>query len=284
MDYIVKSAWWWPFSRKKEPLAPRGKPAVAKNPSVKSPVATQPSVRKFDPREFKSVYDFYKDIAPAIRMRELGVKELDPNEMSAFRSLESIPVEWGILPDDTNGRHVPTPDLKGSKKIIISNSSEISDKEARSILAHELRHALAKKLGNDPTSSSKLNGLFGFLGIDIKPSRPGYSDSMGDEEMFTTMKQHQYKMYERLRDSIGHAPTADEYFSYIDSMKPSDLYNERKAPVNGYQEIADKARKFFGGRRLVPGFLKAYKNALKSISYDGRGQNMGKMASDSGRM
>lgn len=219
---------------------------------------------KFDRGKFQNVYDFYNDIAPAIRMRELGVEKLPDEEADAFASLSSIPVEIGKLPKGVGGRHVRTDDGLGSKKIILSDDKSISDFTSRATLAHELRHALARKMRPGRGSEGFLNRIFGFLGkgVDINPRNPGYQSRLAAEELFTTNKEHQYRAYENLRNKLGRKPTAEEYFSHIDRMPEYELFNNRKTEINSYQKIADKVLGIMGMSRR----LKEYREALKSIS------------------
>lgn len=274
INALVKSA-AAVFSKKPRRVAKtsvRPDQTPSNHPGIRQQAATPAVYQKphaplkvFNKEDFQSVYDFYRDVAPAIRMRELGVSSLPKTDLDVFNNLSNIPVSFGDI-GDRSGVHRETADGKGSKEIILSDTRNKSDAAARSALAHELRHALARKFGNNERSSGKLNRILGFLGVDISPKKPGYAARYGNEEMFTTIKEHQYREYEKLRNMLKRAPTAAEYFEHIDKLQPSQLYNNRKSPVNGYQEIADKVRGFFDGRRLQKGWLDAYRDALKSVS------------------
>lgn len=290
IDGLVKQA-LWPFAKKQNggaaPKAPPAKPPGAKTKKVQKPVqravvtnqqqgrrdlsnrvppefyGATPLDRKDE--AFGRVYDFYRDIAPGIRMKQLGVEKLPDNEQKAFDQLSEIPVMWSNrLQDDRWGEYHPA-NGSGQRDFVLLNGKKKSEIKPN-VLAHELRHALEKRMPSDKKSTDFLQDIFGYIGVDIAPKNPGYAERNAGEEMFTTNKEHQFRVYNQLRDSLKRAPTAQEYFDYVKGMKQSDLYNNhRKRWVNGYQQIADEVMK-----ALVPRRVEQFRKGLMEISRNGR--------------
>ena len=201
---------------------------------------------KTDP-SFSRAYDFYRDIAPVIRRRELGVDKLPEDEEEAFRQILDVPVSRsGDLGDGINGQY--SPGMFGLSSLLgkihnglrFGEEIELGPDAGPGSLVHELRHALARRvpLGD----SDKLNDVYGFKGVNIAPGFGFlggniYSAALGDEEMFTTNKEHQFQVYNSLYDKLGRKPTADEYFSAADKIENSDWRT-----LNGYESQANKER------------------------------------------
>lgn len=192
--------------------------------------------------DFSPVYDFYSDIAPEIRKRQLGVDKLPKNEEKAFRDLGGVPVRLVDNIEEDPGwvgvHSYPNESIRIKRRD--PDLSSDGNLEQRT-LVHELRHALERRIPSRKSDMDNLDKIWGFRGVDISPNRPGYSDRWGEEEMATTNKEHQFNEYQALRYKLGRKPTAKEYFDYVESLDgPAALYN-RKIVVNGYQNIADKA-------------------------------------------
>lgn len=215
-----------------------------------------------DPR-FARAYSFYRDVAPAIRMRELGVDKLPEEEARAFKQLEDVPVTLSSL-KQFDGRYSTSPgwdtrsptwmrfiDPLGSvlgwrnEQVYIDTS--VPDKDYSRVLVHELRHALARRMKIGDVE--KLNGIYGFLDADICPELEGYSKRKGAEEMFTTNKEHQFEIYDKLYDELGRPPTAAEYLKAVDDG--DYLHQTFSKDVNGYEFYANEYREN-SGNALIP--------------------------------
>lgn len=250
--------------------APRLSKRVAADAKVPTSADPRPMMM-LNPKEgkFQWAYDFYKDIAPAIRMRQLGVSKLPENEQAAFNRLGSVPVAWvKELPREVAGRHYNNaPGMGEYIALREGNKKDGTPYATPRVLVHELRHALERSIPTNKKDTDFLNRIFGFIGVDINPDRPGYSKVMSREEMLTTNKEHQFRVYERLRNKLGRPPKPDEYFKYIDEIPLSELYNDNRwTPVNKYQEIADKALRAIMRRTRNAWGRQDYIKALKEIS------------------
>lgn len=240
-------------------VAIRPKPAPVPMAAIKTaprPKAmTPPPLKAFNPADFQSAYDFYRDVAPAIRMRELGVKALPENERKAFEELGRIPVRYTRdLPDGVGARH-HYGNGGADEYILLSEGATQRD------LVHELRHALARRVGSG--SIDKLDRVWKFRSGNIAPKKPGYSDRWRDEEMLTTNKEHQFMTYSKLRDRLKRKPTADEYFKEWSSMPSYKVMLRRSRLANGYQQVADGWRSVLDNWEDIS---RRYREAMMSIS------------------
>lgn len=205
--------------------------------------------------EFPDVYNFYKNVAPYIRMRELGVDQLPENERKAFEEILSVPVVYGD-DDSVAGYYAPwrefarTPLSKYNPlRYLMPRDHIVVGKRtygnATSTAAHEIRHALARRISSSKSSNDIRDSVYGFRGTNIaKGMLPGflgnvYSWLLGDEESATTNVQHQMAEYLRLKDKLGRDPTGPEFLDHIDNLPTQVAIANRERVVNGYQENAD---------------------------------------------
>ena len=198
--------------------------------------------------DYPEVYDFYKDIAPEIRKRQLGVKVLPDDEQKAFNDVLKVPVAYtsnhmlniaGMMVPGKNMfskynplRYIaPLPDKK--HVLLVKRQGQ----PLATQLVHELRHYLARGIGVD--DADKLEDVYGFNKSPIGVG-PLYKLLLGEEEMATTNKQHQFTEYLKLRNMLGRKPTAQEYFDAISKMPENELRSSRRVVHNGYEEKANK--------------------------------------------
>lgn len=288
IDGMLKSAFLWQFFQKKGPSpVPSGKSAPSRPPApVPAPIpnrnikarsmAAASAARGWDiagtaldrsKENFQQAYDFMSDIAPAIRMRQLGVDKLPENEARAFEDLKKVPVHWSSkLNKSTVGQHNSR---VGDGELILLNdgTTEGSLRANPSTLVHELRHALERRVPSKKQDTDFLDKIYRFLGVDIAPDKPGYSARWGGEEMFTTNKQHQFRIYQSLANHLKRKPTAAEYFKHVDSIPDVYMFNDyRRVPLNGYQSTADKIMKWLLFR------VGDYRKAMKEVSKNEAGR------------
>lgn len=303
IDGMVKSAFLGQFFQKKGPSpVPSGKPAPSRPPAPiqaprPNPTTPRPQQgaangdRNIEARsraaassaasdwamagaaldrskeDFQQAYDFMSDIAPAIRMRQLGVDKLPENEARAFEDLKKVPVHWSNkLGKGIGGQHNSR---VGAGELILLNdgTTEGSWRADPGILVHELRHALERRVPSKKKDTDFLDKIYRFLGVDIDPKKPGYSARWGGEEMYTTNKQHQFRIYQSLANHLKRKPTAAEYFEHVDSIPDLDLFNDyRRAPLNAYQLRADKVMKWLLFR------IGDYRKAMKEVSRNEAGR------------
>ena len=286
---------WKDFLEKSAQLFPGQ--GVGRNGNITLPGAkVEPQRPKYDIRtdpKFSRAYSFYRDIAPAIRMKELGVDKLPEEERRAFDELQYIPVvqnaerddgpsnaaawydkaaprlERTDWLDDINwiGHLLGHYDPSGEKVSLTSGATAIN-------LVHELRHALAKRvsLGNH----GHLNNIYGFLGNNIKPELGNkgmeYSNKFGLEELFTTNKEHQFRIYEDLYDKLGRPPTAEEYFKATEDN--GYILRSFNSPVNGYEQSVNRSNENPNGIFTAPVLFEKIdliRKAMQSISKNRRG-------------
>ena len=205
-------------------------------------------------KEYPEVYDFYKDIAPAIRKRQLGVDELPPEERKAFEEVLDVPLDYEPFLYGQNGYYsgwrqwlpkwfLPRMMLPNDHVNIAKPADKYQKSDAPRIVAHELRHALERRIPTAKGQYDKLNKVWGFRGVDIMPLVPMYSKALGEEEMATTNKEHQFEMYRELRGLLGRAPSAEEYFKYVKGLDRSQLEAKRGWHHQNYYQIeADRKR------------------------------------------
>ena len=198
--------------------------------------------KKFDPhsdRRLDKAYDFYNDIWPEIRKRQLGVDKLPDEEQKALDELHNVPVSLLENGGNTKGLqgmysrfwHDPLMLLQGlTEKIYL----DPKDKDMDRNFVHELRHYLARRMKDDESTIDRLNKTYGFKGTnDIYY---GLWPSMANEEMYTTNAEHQFRIYKSLYDKLGRKPTAKDYFDHLKNYNDEKLYaDERLEPV-GYDE------------------------------------------------
>ena len=193
--------------------------------------------------KYPEVYDFYKDIAPDIRKRQLGVTDLPENESAAFRDILSVPMTVGETLPDTgyySGWREYLPKWMPLRYLMPRDHVNISSgQHADEDLVHELRHALERRIGTSKGQYDLLDKIYKFRGIDIMPWLPGYSSIFRDEEMATTNKQHQFVVYKELRKLLGRAPSSKEYFDYVEKIPDDRLRALRSQVQNIYQRQAD---------------------------------------------
>lgn len=227
-----------------------------------------------DPK-YARAYSFYRDIAPAIRMRELGVDKLPENERKAFEEVSRIPVEFSSKPPKEDPKAVgwysqSTPpryssgdflskiDVLGHLLGFYRNGPEkihlVRGTDARD-LVHEMRHALARRLnlGNNEL----IDKTYGFKGVNIRGTGDNkadidYSRRWGDEEQYTTNKEHQFDIYNTLYKELGRAPTPEEYFKA--SAEERRINQTFSTPTNGYEYYANLARSPNGSGIYFPRF------------------------------
>lgn len=221
---------------------------------------------------FEQAYQFYRDVAPEMRRRELGVDRLPDDEINAFKSLQNIPVDMvESLPDGVSGRHNYKSSflswLPGVRKEFIEIDKNMAGKDIAKTLVHELRHALARRLKTDRGVFDKLDSQWKFRGHDISGDSR-YNRNYGDEEMATTNKEHQFIIYRDLWSKLGRPPTPDEYFSKVDEMGDDGSWMDSRAiKVNGYQSNADDFRAVPNTEENKNGFLDVMKNVSMNNPY-----------------
>lgn len=227
-------------------------------------------VAKGDPR-FERAYRFFGEIAPAIRMREFGVDRLPDDEVRTFEHIQNVPVrmyakgKWNGG-DNANGyyhseyrparpaRHQRKDWLddinllghllghyRGTPARLENEHIALRDDASARTLVHEMRHALA---GRIPFGSNELvNEVYGFNGKNIKPEAGEkgmeYSKAWGNEEQYTTNKEHQFRIYDELWDKLKRAPTAAEYMKATEDM--GNVQSSFSSPVNGYEHAVGKS-------------------------------------------
>ena len=222
------------------------------------------SLKNFDKKDFSDAYDFWREIAPFIKSREIGERYLPFRFLKVFQKLPSTPVVYKRLDGRTSGQAVEDEKSPTRQRIELQNIPGVA---TQSTLGHELRHVyerLMERMGDGFSRKSKdiLQKVYGFEGVDIKPESPGYSEKWGPEEMFTTNKEHQILAYQDLKRSIGRKPTASEYFNYIKNRSVDELVKMRMRIVNAYQQKADKNITEEDIRRNI----ELYRKALMEIS------------------
>lgn len=174
--------------------------------------------------EYERVRSFYTDIAPVIRMRQLGIDKLPPNEAMAFEDILKVPV---VMADRNEGR----PEHSGwyryrypSGKESIHVRRENSNRAKTETYVHELEHALARRI--KLFDKNKLDEVYGPI-IEDK-----------GEEAFTTNREHQFRIYTALYDRLGRRPTADEYI--YAAGQPENIGLSFSSPANGYEQNANR--------------------------------------------
>lgn len=233
---------------------------IAKNVGNAALPYFYPSKQVFNKKDYGRAYSFYEDIAPEIRKRELGVDTLPENEQKAFRDILDVPVLFkDKMREGTTGHYVPKNERRLSARNylidLIYSSPQVydemknrhpgleqelelnnpyfgrehigirpNDKNIESTLVHELRHALESRLKNGNTA--ELDKLYRFSDFGLPM-----------DEMLTTNKEHQFRIYNGLWNKLGRKPTANEYFHAVENDK--DVPNLRQKSVNGYQDRAD---------------------------------------------
>jgi len=203
------------------------------------------------PSRYPRVYEFYNNIFPEIRRRQLGVKRLPQKELEALKNMMNI--EVGNLESDVrDGRYIPwyIPFYGNSVDV----NKNISNYDQQLALAHELRHYL--QFNGIPSASKDLDSVYHLPRMysgDLL-----YNKSL---ELGTTNTQHQFSIFNNMARRLGRAPTAKEYFDEIGNYDDSQLKERRRNIVNGYQEEADKS--IFRAKALD---AEAYRRALMSIA------------------
>jgi len=223
--------------------------------------------KRYDPgykdlkTEFPVVYDFYRDIAPYIRMRELGVDKLPENEEKAFREILDVPVVYNDS-ERFPGHYAPWREFLGTRfskynpiryifpRDHVSLSRKTSLQRKNYDAAHEYRHALERRIGLSEEAKRALNDVYGFRGANIMgQNAPGwfgrlYSMILGDEEMATTNVEHQIDEYMKLRQKMEREgkgkPSGKEFLDHIDGMGTYLAQENRRNTLNGYQDVADR--------------------------------------------
>lgn len=214
--------------------------------SNRTPIVMKNSYRE----DFPEVYDFYKDIAPEIRKRELGVEKLPDNEQKAFSEILEIPLVYkkfgypGQYPVSKGWKWLSwIPGIRSERINIDPYVEEPFSGFRSSSVAHEVRHALARRISLGDSSKQKLNTEYNFKPRDVSQV-PVVGPIIGaiakNEEQATTNKEHQFRHYMNLRKELGRAPQSNEYFDSLKNKSISELFNARfNPPVNGYQQNGD---------------------------------------------
>lgn len=217
-----------------------------------------------DPR-LAPVMAFYRDVYPAILKRELGVDSLPREYQEAIADLPNVPVDW-VNNGSVSGMALKWP--YAPWLLFKLRSREVWLDKARrnlaSTYAHELRHMLQGKV--ESNARNHYNDLYRFGGKNIDNWL--YSLLMGRKELDTTNIEHQYRLYDALRNRLKRYPTAEEYMNYIDGFDAKDLYlRERTNLVNDYEHNADEQE----GLPTWQDWLKSkeYKDLAKSMDEKG---------------
>lgn len=221
-------------------------------------------LKNFDKKDFSDAYDFWRDIAPFIKAREIGERYIPFRFQKVFSKLPSTPVVYEKLDEGTAGQAVADKNSPTRQRIELQNIPGVATNRT---LGHEFRHVyerLMERMGDGFSRKSKdiLQKVYGFDGVDIKPESPGYTEKWGPEEMFTTNKEHQIIAYQNLKRAIGRKPTASEYFNYVKNLTVDELVKMRRRAVNEYQHKADKNITEEAMRRNI----ELYRKALMEIS------------------
>lgn len=248
------------------------KSSVNATTPVATPVVTiknMAPLKNFDKANFLDAYNFWNDIAPNIRLKEIGGDFLPYKEMSIFGLLPKTPVSYAKLRAGVAGDTIKSNDSRTGRKVRLSNKPGVAQQHT---LVHELRHVyekLLERIGKTHQKKSKdiLQKVYGFEGVDISPGDEGYSDRMGEEELFTTNKQHQFLAYQDLARSLKKKPTSKQYFDYIMKLPIEELIRMRKRPVSGYQQHADKQM----SDETIRKNIELYRKALMEVSKLGIG-------------
>lgn len=229
------------------PAAPVKNPAPA--PARKVDVAETPNKNTLPPQldksEFQEVYDFYNDVVPAIKARELGKADIPFSVKGTLGDLLGTHVSYGQLKKNVGAATRKDSSVKNGWRIILNSTTNPSKEQRKSDLSHELRHVFerlmeGKGLRLPGKSRELLQKVYRFEGKDWRPNNPGYWKTWGPEEMFTTNREHQLRAYLQLRQKVGRKPTAPEYFKFIKELPAEELVKMRKRLVNGYQTDVDK--------------------------------------------
>ena len=201
----------------------------AKNTNANAPAQGKENFPKFNRSDYRSVYDFWGQIAPEILKRQVG-SDASSKYRKAFSWVSSVPVEYGKLPDGVNGRYD-----YGRKKVILRPGAPASH------FAHELRHAFSSFAPYTEEGTRTLDWLWRFSDKDISPGKKGYHRLNWKHDLFATHLQHQFDVYEELRRKLGKAPTPEQFFNYNSNMPRWKRVDERGRLVNGYQQQSDKS-------------------------------------------
>ena len=192
------------------------------------------------------VYDFYKDIVPNIRKRELNVDELPLTERNAFGDImytyvkKRNPSFWQrIFGGGINGDYsIPRGMSESGFDRPVINI--VRGEDEKSTLAHEFRHDIQHRgvplIGD---SLEKLKKEYAFYGLEDYAHLPREVQKKKLEgEMRTTNAELQYGVYQSLRDMLGRKPTFEDYEKHINSMSDEDIIKLRQKSLNGYDQNA----------------------------------------------
>ena len=224
---------------------------------------------------FPSVYQFYKDIAPEIRKRQLGLDELPENERKAFDELLNMKFRHVPISKDNGSlgyypsawkRYVPFVNER-------NDYLELDKHGIPEIAAHEMRHALETRIPTDKEAQKKLDSFYGYNRKIIKPGIWGavYSFFAGNEESATTNKEHQFALYKELWRNLNRAPTASEYFDYVGGGKlglsDEDIRHHLSGPINGYENNSGRDYDFRTmDKSRQDDAIKQFRNLMMSVS------------------
>ena len=241
------------------------------------------------PRRLEPVYRFYSDIYPSILRNSesygIGHGWEDPKKIdvgtragrvgNTARGLRVMPMEdaynkavsqvnflthslgdWGdYLIKEPDEDMVGITYKNSDMEPFIGLRSSLKGEDLRSSLAHEIRHALEfSGLVND----SEFNGI----NSREVPTSLGEWRRIPIGERFTTLAEHQYRVYEDLVGKLHRYPTFKEYSEYVDGLSAADVNKYRNRRVNGYEpgidgDIKEEAKSNFKENGTTPG-LRAY--------------------------
>lgn len=224
---------------------------------------------------FPSVYQFYRDIVPEIRKRQLGLSELPEGELKAFDELLNMKFRHvPISKDNGSPGYYPSAWKRFVPFVNERNDYLELDKHGPSeIAAHEMRHALETRIPTDKEAQKKLDGFYGYNRKSIKPGIWGriYSFFAGNEEAATTNKEHQFALYEKLWRRLNRAPTASEYFDYVgggkSGLSDEDIRRHLSGPINGYENNSGRDYDFRTmDKSRQDDAIRQFRNLMMSVS------------------
>ena len=212
------------------------------------------------PSRYPLVYEFYNNIFPEIRRRQLGVKRLPQKELEALKNMMNV--EVGNLDSGVeDGRYIPWFIPFYGNSVDINKSRSNYDQQLA--LTHELRHYL--QFNGIPSASKDLDSVYHFP--RIYKGNLLYNKSL---ELGTTNTQHQFSIFNDMAQRLGRAPTAKEYFNEIGNYDDYKLKERRRNIVNEYQGEADESIKSIFRAKALD--AEAYRRALMSIANNNKSE------------
>lgn len=213
------------------------------------------------PSAIEVVDNFYRDILPELRRRELGVDVLPRREMEMIRRAIKVPI-IGAQSADIYGAYDPG---KDRIELRFGNNEYENGKWKRyietpkgkiiSTLAHERMHALEnyRNGGVSPYNKSipdavikrpeygkryaKLEKAYGFIGTGaLEDFFAGRYPRVVREEMATTNVQRQILRYSKLCGILGRFASPQEYLNFNANMSDEDFDKFMKIQVGEYEK------------------------------------------------